>query len=372
MKGNLKRISVDKLRSGMFLGTDVINSNGIVLIGKNTVISEKIILRMKLYQITSVVIIEQEQPEPEIVPETIFVSPIDEQVVSVAPEIIEPATVAFNEFKEAYTEKQKIVQEKLLEISNGGNIPLDDLLDISTSLLSSLKTKSDLFNYLYNLRVTDDYTYSHSVNVALLCNVFGFWLNLKKPDLDNLTIAGLLHDIGKVQVNQRLLNKPGKLTKAEFDQIKMHAKIGYLMVQDQNISEDIKYGILMHHEKMDGSGYPLRLKDEDINRFGKIIGIVDIYDAMTSNRSYHKKFSPFQVIHIFEKESFGLLDLKYLFVFLENIAHNYVGKMVRLSNGVEGKIFFINKHSPSRPLIQVGDEILDLSELLDVTIEEIL
>lgn len=352
---------MDMLVPGMYLGADVISPNGLTLIPKNTEVNEKHIFRLKLYQIMSVIIIDHVQID------------LSDAVV-IEPEVFTPIPVqnSFNEFRDSYYEKEEVVHEKLNAVSNGEPIQLETLLELSTSLLTSLKSKSELFNYLYHLRAVDDYTYSHSINVSLLCNVFGHWLNLTRDEIDNLTITGLLHDIGKVQVDQSILNKPGKLTAKEFEHIKKHSRLGYELVQNQNISEDIKFGILMHHERMDGSGYPLHLKEKDIHYFAKILSIVDIYDAMTSNRSYHKKFSPFHVIQIFEQESFGVLDLPYLFVFLENIAHNYLGKQVLLSTGEEAKIIFIHNTSPSRPIIQVGDQMLDLIDYPSLTIEEIL
>lgn len=360
-QNKLRRIAIETLDPGMFLGADVITSNGLVLIPKNTQISDKHIFRLKLYQVMSVIILEEDQ--------------IDSSVtINVEPEALieDPITRSFNEFKNNYFDTEEVVHEKLNAISNGEAVDLEDLLEISTSLLSSMRTKSELFNFLYHLRAVNDVTYTHSINVSLLCNVFGHWLRLSKDEIDNLTIAGLLHDIGKTQVDQNILNKPGKLTKTEFDQIKKHSRLGYELLQHQDISEDIKYGILMHHERMDGSGYPLHLKQEDIHHFAKIISIVDIYDAMTSNRSYHKKFSPFHVIQVFELESYGILDLKYLFVFLENIAHNYLGKTVKLSTGEEAKVVFIHNNTPSRPIVQIGDQMIDLMVYTSISIEEIL
>ena len=117
----------------------------------------------------------------------------------------------------------------------------------------------------------------------------------------------------------------------------------------------------MHHEKMNGQGYPLGLKWESIHPYPKIISIVDIYDAMTSDRPYHKRYHPLDVIRMFENECYGFLDTQYLYIFLEHIAHNFIGEHVQLSNGQRGEVIFINKQSPSRPLIKKEDgTILDM------------
>ncbi len=366
-QSNLKRIAIEQLVPGMHLGADVISSAGLILIPKNTEINDKHIFRLKIYQVMSVVIIEYAH-----VPLNLSTSEPDIMVEEIIAPIIDEKEQAFSEFKDAYFDKQAEVHDKLNALSNGEPVQLEELLEMSCSLLSSLTTKSELFSYLYHLRAVDDYTYTHSINVSLLCNIFGHWLKLTEEEINHLTIAGLLHDLGKIQVDQNVLNKPGKLTFSEFEHVKKHSRLGYNLIQSQDIPNDIKFGILMHHERMDGSGYPLHLKEDDIHYFAKIIAIVDIYDAMTSERSYHKKFSPFRVIQIFEQESFGALDLKYLFVFLENIAHNYLGQEVKLSTGQRGKVVFIHSTSPSRPIVQVNGEMLDLLSNPSITIDEIL
>lgn len=352
----LKRISINHLEVGMVLGDDVINSNGLILIPRNTTIHQKHIIRLKLYDIYSVVI-KETLPLPQ------NKEPID---------AIEKKNKFFSEFSNVYQEKEEVIKEHLHKIGNGESVKIDELLNISTPLLKNLKSKSTLFSYMYHLQSTDDHTYTHSINVSLLCNIFGNWLKLNPQQIEELTIAGLLHDIGKTKIDPNILNKPTKLTDTEFNIIKMHSKIGYDIIKDQNLPESVKLGVLMHHEKIDGSGYPLKLKDSDIHYYAKIISITDIYDAMTSNRAYHKKFSPFKVIQVFETESYGLLDTALLFTFLENIAHNYLGEEVKLSNGKKGTVVFINSNNPSKPIISTDEGMIDLHTEPNLTIEEIL
>jgi HD-GYP domain-containing protein (c-di-GMP phosphodiesterase class II) len=195
---------------------------------------------------------------------------------------------------------------------------------------------------------------------------------MSKKEIEEVTIAGLLHDIGKIKLDKNILHKPGNLSKKEFDHIKKHSQFGYDIIKSQNISTDIKMGVLLHHEKIDGSGYPLGLKGADIHKYAKIIAIADIYDAMTSDRPHRKKFSPFTAIQMFEQKSYGLLDTKFLFVFLENIAHNYLGTDVLLSTGKEAKIVFIHNTSPSRPIVQVDNSMIDLMVEPNIMINEII
>lgn len=138
-----------------------------------------------------------------------------------------------------------------------------------------------------------------------------------------------------------------------------------------DISDLIKDAVLMHHEKINGTGYPSGLKSEQISEYAKIVSICDIYDAMTSNRSYREKICPFTVIRNFERQNFSILDTEYLLIFLQNIAYTYVGSWVKLTNGKIAEIIFINQSQMSRPIVKADDKFLDLSKNLDIDIENL-
>lgn len=187
-----------------------------------------------------------------------------------------------------------------------------------------------------------------------------------------LTVAGVLHDVGKTKVDPVVLNKEGKLTNEEYEIVKKHSYLGYKMVEKSDLPEEIKSAVLMHHEKIDGSGYPMGLKGDKISKFAKIVCICDIYDAMTSNRVYRDKICPFDVIRSFEKSSLGVLDTEYLLIFLQNIAYTYVGSMVELSDGRTAEVVFINSANLSMPIVKCDDSFMDLSQTSDITIDHII
>lgn len=355
------KIPVTKIQTGMKIAEDIYTPKGLMLIPKNTVLDEKHIFRIKLYQIMSVFILMSE----------------NESLTSTVKDVVKSSfefeiTQNFNDFKERYLVHHELTEQKLSAINSGETINEEDLYEVSTVLIDSLRTKSDLFNYMYHLREEDDYTYTHCLNVSILSNIFAKWLKLTEEQIKEVTIAGLLHDVGKMKIDNNILNKPSKLTPEEFEIIKQHTTLGYETIKNQSINNSIKSGVLFHHEKMDGSGYPLGITQEQIPLYAKIIGIVDIYDAMTSKRSYHDRFSPFKVIRMFEQESYGLLDTKLLFIFLENIAYNYLGKDVLLSTGERARIVFIHNQSPSRPIVQINERMIDLIFEPSITIDEIL
>ena len=143
----------------------------------------------------------------------------------------------------------------------------------------------------------------------------------------------ILHVCGKIKLNSELLNKPDSLTDAEYKEIKKHSVFGYDMVKKlQYIDKSVSYGVLMHHERVDGSGYPLGLKGDEIHPFAKIIAIADVFDAINSDRGYKNKKTPFEALRIVKEESLGMLDYEYVQVFLEHIISYYMGEEVLLNN----------------------------------------
>ena len=161
---------------------------------------------------------------------------------------------------------------------------------------------------------------------------------------------------------QMILNKPDKLTEEEFDKIKKHPVYSYELLQDnKNISLDAKIGILMHHERMDGSGYPYGAYSENINEIAKVLAIADTYDAMISERPYQKKRSPFEVMQSMQDGVFGKLDTKILLTFLANIATYYIGTYVALNTGEIGEVVAINPSCVYRPIIRVQERYIDMN-----------
>lgn len=366
-----KRISVQNAKIAMELADDAITPNGMLLVPKDSKLTEKHLFRMNLYQIISIVIKNYNNSDDafDVFDEIIEDDPLNHEAFL---DNSLPTTETFKHFKQVFDKVESTLRHQFSALNNGDSIDPKSMFSTTEALIGSLRLKSDLFTYMNHLKSDDNHTYVHSINVSMLCNIFGHWLKMDKDEIESLTLAGLIHDIGKTRVDSKILNKPGKLSIQELEMMKQHAKLGYDIIREQDLSEAIKLGVLMHHERNDGTGYPLGLKGESIPDFAKIIAIVDVYDAMTSSRSYHKKFSPFKVIQMFEEESYGHLDTKYLFIFLENIAHYYLGETAVLSDGTEAKIVFIHNTSPSRPIVQAGDQMIDLLTNHQLNIEEVL
>lgn len=340
--------TLDRLKSGMITYEDIYNSTGAVILYRGTVLEERHIEKIGLNRVEKVKIVISDKGISSDDNENKIRSIVDQKKLK--------------EFREKYTKKVDQVTYVIKEIGRGAYVNIQEINQISRHIIKEFDTVGDVINYLHLVRPLDDYTYSHSLNVSLMSIIIAKWLGLKDEEIDEIACAGLLHDIGKTKIPESLLSKPGKLTIDEFEEIKRHTVLGYLMLKDiKDATGNIQYSVLMHHEKIDGSGYPLGALDDEIPLFPKIIAIADIYDAMTSNRSYRSKMCPFEVIKNFEMQTFGKLDTRVLTVFLKNIANSYLGDFVELNTGEICEVVFINPSQVWQPIVKFGDEFIDLS-----------
>lgn len=357
-----KIISIRYAMPGMIVADDLYNTANQLVISKGVPLTDKIITRLKFYSIKEFPIFLSEKK--------VNLPPV---INTISQSQATKESVEFKQFHTAFFDSVQSFKGELNKLtSNDSAVDVDGLLEHTNSILKNCRNGMHLFDMLHNMREYDDITYIHSVNVSLLCNVFGTWLKLPDKDIEALTLAGLLHDIGKLTLPTEIINKTGRLSATDYITIKTHTLQGFNMLKNKNIDERIINGALMHHERCDGSGYPYRLKGEEIDVFAKIIAIVDVYDAMTSARVYRPALSPFEAISTFESEGLQKFDPKFIMVFLNGIIQAYVGNRVLLSNKQEGEVRMINNHALSRPIIQVGDDFIDLSKNPSIEIVSLL
>jgi len=336
------------LKPGMTVYEDIYNTSGVLILNKDTILDEWQIEKIHANSVDKVRIRLTENDSLYAIQEEEIPSVYDSGKIRA--------------FKEKYAAKVDEVTYIIKEIGRGAAVDVQTVGQISRHIIREFSTVSEVINYLHLARPLDDYTYSHSLNVSLMSIIIAKWLELSDKEIDEIATAGLLHDIGKTKIPERLLQKPGKLTKSEFEEVKKHTIFGYMMMDNiLDATANMKYSVLMHHEKIDGSGYPIGSLDEDIPLFPKIVAIADIYDAMTSNRSYRNRMCPFEVIKNFEMQTFGKLDTKVLTVFLKNIANSYVNDFVELNSGEMCEVVFINPNRIWQPIVRAGADYIDLS-----------
>jgi HD-GYP domain-containing protein (c-di-GMP phosphodiesterase class II) len=207
---------------------------------------------------------------------------------------------------------------------------------------------------MIDLRAYDDYTFYHSVNVGVLSVTVGAALGLNKKQLHNLCLAALLHDIGKVFIPKEIVNKPEKLTDEEFKIIKTHSIKGYEYIREKfDIPVSSYIGVLQHHERYDGTGYPFSIEGNKISMFGKIIAASDVYDALVSSRPYRKAVLPSEAMEYIMGGSGSYFDALIVNTFTQRIAPYPVGTCVLMSDGRCGIVVENYYNCCLRPKIKV-------------------
>ncbi|MBR4966333.1 MAG: HD-GYP domain-containing protein [Lachnospiraceae bacterium] len=356
----MKRLRVSELIPGMVTAEDVFNYNGQMVLPCGMTLTDKAITRLEFYSILSVKV-------EDMVREDGF----SYESATLSERI--QASAEFKAFTKDYDDGLKNFKDSINRlVTENEPIPVDEMLDNALHILAQASTKYNTLDMLHNMRQYDDLTFAHSMNVALICNVFSKWLKWSPEDQRLLTMCGLLHDIGKVKIPDAIIKKPDRLTEEEYKIVKTHAVEGYHILKAQNLDSHVVNSALMHHEKCDGTGYPLGLASERIDRFAKAVAVVDVYDAMTSARIYRGALCPFRVIELFESEGLQKYDAEFILTFLENIVNTYLHNEVRLSDGRVGHIIFSNKMNLSKPIVQCGDEMVNLSLEHDLHIDELL
>lgn len=394
---SIKQLPVSNLKSGMVLNASVRTKRGQTIAKAGTVLNHQLIARLNFYHIESVAV------EIDLDNELISDAPASDQAPAPAPSPIPapqppvqpapapaPAPVAepkpekhertyvednmsfthkmeqspeYIDFQMAYTLSMKELNNIFEEIRSG-------VYDFSQGIilphgreLFRNRTPLELFNLVHGQRTLNDSIYAHCLNVAMISRVIGRWLRLEKPALEQLVSAALVHDIGKTSVAPDILNKTGRLTDEEFDEIKKHTIYGQKLLKAAGAPSYLCYAAVQHHERFDGSGYPRGLENYEIDDFASIIGIADVYDAMTAARPYRAPLCAFQVIEEFEEEGLAKYNTKFILTFLNHIASMYQNSRVILNDGRTARIVYINHSAISRPIVEdvsTGD-IIDLS-----------
>ena len=249
---------------------------------------------------------------------------------------------------------------------------IDGTLNVAKNIVEQILSSDTVTLDMVDLRTFDDYTYRHSINVAVLSTIIGMGMGLDKEALGELCTAAIFHDLGKLMIDPKILNKPGRLTKEEFRIIKEHPQLSVELLKDRwNVASTSKIGILFHHENEDGSGYPNGLEGDAIHIYAKIVHVADVYDALTSKRPYKEPYTPSEAIEYLMGGSHILFNDEVVSAFLKYVPVYPKGVTVMLSDGREG-IVFENTVNPIRPKIKLKDGgILDLGDVthnLDVTI----
>lgn len=343
------------LQNGSILGEDVLDSHNNILYKSGTEVTPKVIEKLKRYSIMCVTIME------------------DIDFAQTNYERMRYDTT-FKAFEILYTDNLNRYKEMMTGFIQTG-VKIDDkkLLALYQNVISAIPSNKAVFDYLYN-RVPDEdeMTFAHCFNSALIVGTFAEWLSLPDEEKNLLIMCGFYYDIGKLLLPTDLLWKPGKLTQQEFEQIKAHTINGYKLLRTLPFNDHIKRAVVLHHERVDGSGYPYGFKIEEIDIYARYMSIVDTYEAMAAPRAHRASLPPLNIIGFFE-DSMAQFDVQILMPLLRRIADAQIGINVQLSDESIWEVFILNNTRLSRPILKNDkSEMLDLLSRPDLKIEKVI
>lgn len=346
----------------MKLAKSVYNEDGIVLLSEGYALTQPIIDRLNKSGVGHLYIQDQRTDDLQI-PE--LISPQTRQMA------VSQVKLHFRKLMDQ-TVKKRGIQQRLGK----------DFKQVLDAIMSDLNRHKDAMVMLTHINTTDLYLFQHSVNVCTYNIMLGMAFGYTQDELTVLGLGSLLHDIGKTQVPLEILNKRGALNTEESGIMQTHAEIGFRLLKDEpNIPLLAAHCAFQHHERLDGSGYPRGIMNDDIHEYAKWLGIVDSFEAMTSNRIYRSAMLPHQALdHLFTGAG-TLYDQKMLEHFRDRIALYPIGLSVKLNSGEEGVVVDINSTYPQRPIVRIlqsdaGVELrepyeIDLSKHLSIMISAI-
>jgi putative nucleotidyltransferase with HDIG domain len=347
------RVSVMDLQVGDRTSSDIFNHSGLLVVAAHTALNSTDISKLNLHQIDYVDLMIR------------FDNSSRDVLTALMPEAEASKQI------QAYEEAVDGIKYLFEEVEKSGKLDEAQVNESFAPLSDQFVQERDVVSLLLTLNNQDDYTYQHSVQVGMISYYIAKWLGQTNERALIAGKAGYLHDIGKCRIDKEILTKPERLTVEEFDEIKKHPIYGYHLIKDSNMSEALAQAALQHHERIDGSGYPQKLLGPAILPVSKIVAVADIYSAMISSRAYQKKKDLLFVLRELHRLSFGQLDPKITQVFIRNMIPNFIGKKVLLSSGEIGCIVLTHPTDMFKPLVQIDDHFINLTDHPELIIEEV-
>ncbi|QJC53096.1 HD-GYP domain-containing protein [Paenibacillus albicereus] len=322
-------------RPGMRLAKKVLSGEGLVLLGEGFELTSRLIDRLEECQINFLYIQDEATDDIQI------------------NELISEDTmrVAMTEIRASFRQMMEVPQRR-----RGAAYPFvgPQLRDVMNRVIDDLSAHKESVVMLMNMASVDNYLYQHSFNVCVYTTMLGIHHGYSRDELTVLGMGALLHDVGKTMVPVELLKKPGMLTREEFDEMKRHTEYGYeLLRHEAGVPAAAALCALQHHERLDGSGYPFGLKGGEIHEFSKWIGMVDSYDAMTTNRIYREPMLPHQAVEALYAGTGTQYEQTMVQLFRDKVAIYPVGMTVRLKTGEVGVVVDVRPNCPHRPVVRV-------------------
>jgi HD-GYP domain-containing protein (c-di-GMP phosphodiesterase class II) len=359
---------VKELQEGCILSADVYSKTNRPIMEKNTVLNNELINILNTFLIQDVHVEKTLINGMPFIPNEV----IEEDDLFFYGKEFEQGAVRLSEmFLQAVQEYKK----EFKSWQAGLPINISRIREIILPLIEKAETSTSEIFTLHHFSTKDEYIHQHPVAVAIFSAFIAKKLNYNKGDIVQIALAGCLADCGMAKLSDAILYKKTTLSVNEYEEVRQHPSFSYKLVQNVSLLRNTtKLAIAQHHERLDGSGYPFGLKGDKIHPFAKIIGTADTFHAMTSERLYRSKQSPFKVLEMMSEDQFGKFDPVVLKALMSGIMNFSIGSKVKLSDGQEGEILFMDDQAPTRPLIKLrhSNEILDLKKHRQLFIYEVL
>lgn len=337
----MRAVSVEDLKPGMTLARTIINDDMIVVLSENTLLTKAHITRLEFLNIPVVYVKDEYELS---------------QNYLVATSIFNQSNAFLQEYEGVVSSAKRIFEDT----NKTGEVPVEETHAIIENDVAPLAKNSGAIDYLYELNHLASDIYNHSLRVSIMAGVIAKWMRLGRAKTQDVILAGFLHDIGKTNFSQKLLDKHvSKLTAEEYEEYIRHTVDGQQVVNTiPGLSDGVKLAVLQHHERMDGSGFPFGSTGADIHEYARIIAVADIYDNITTEREGFVKETPFTAIAYLTEHMFTTLDPGVCMPVLTHITDAFLGSKVVLNDGTKGVIAAYPKDYAGQPIISNEDEQL--------------
>ncbi|SFB01539.1 HD-GYP domain, c-di-GMP phosphodiesterase class II (or its inactivated variant) [Bacillus sp. cl95] len=361
------RVKIGELQEGCILVEDVYSWTNRPIIAKKTVLNEELIEILNVFKIVDVNVEKTLITGMPFIPNEIIEN---HELLSLA----EAKKVELG-MTDLFLQAVNGYKKEFISWQSGLPIDINKVRNILMPLLEKMeKSPREILN-LYHLSTREDYLYHHAVAVGMISGFIAIKLQYPKGDWVQIALAGCLADCGMAKINPSIFKKTSSLTLSEYEEVKNHPLHSYKLIQNiPVIRKEMKIAILQHHERLDGSGYPMGEREQKIHPIAKIIAVADTFHAMTSERTFRTKQSPYKAIELIMEDNFGKFDLHCLTALKSAIVNYTVGDKVKLSNGQIAEVLFIDEKAPTRPLLKLEDngDVLPLDRNRQIFIEETL
>lgn len=349
-------VDINELKPGMIIDQSIVTTEGQLVVVRETALTPELITTLREMKFTSVYIREGSEdaaPMPESAPPAEILKTIRSKRKN------DPETFAL---KDSVKES---VSTSIAHIFNNADSPniVNEANAISNIIMNSIESNDAVAFNIDELKVCDEYTFTHCVEVATISMIIAKQMALPQEEITQIGLTGLLHDIGKSKIPLEVLNKPGALSDEEFSIMKQHPVIGFhLLKGNEGLSKEVLYGVLQHHEKINGAGYPMGVSGDKVTPYARILAVADIFDALVSVRPYKSAFTKRDATEMIIAMT-AELDIQVIRAFLNSVILYPVDTEVSLSTKEKAKVVKNNIGFPLRPVVVglTSGKVYDLS-----------